>query len=121
MENIENSKIEEFVAAVFDAEPKEPKSLYLELSPKNEENRETKKGEEDLNNQTLNNFLINLYLIGIKKVYGEDTQLQDVVDDSEKFKYMNKYMQSFGFDSKYEYVYNENNLPVNLNLWFEKL
>ena len=52
MENIENSHIEEFVAAVFNAEPKEPKSLYLELSPKNETEDEDNEDNEDKNNQT---------------------------------------------------------------------
>jgi hypothetical protein len=93
---------------IFSEEPKEPNTYNLRLDTTNPENESV----------LLDDILINLFFTGLKILFGEECNLQNITQD--QFILINKYMSSFGFKTILDYEYDDNNLPVHVKIWFDK-
>lgn len=93
---------------IFSEEPKDPNTYNLRLDTTNPENESV----------LLDDILINLFLTGLKTLFGEECNLQNITQD--QFTLINKYMNSFGFKTILDYEYDDNNLPVHVKIWFDK-
>lgn len=94
---------------MFTEPPKEPNTYTLSLDESNPDNQNVK----------LDDILIHIFFNGIKILYGEDLNLQTITQD--QFDTINKYINSFGYNTIMTYEYDENNFPVNVKVWFESL
>lgn len=93
---------------IFNEEPKEPNTYNLRLDMTNPENETV----------LLDDVLINLFFAGIKILFGEECNLQNINQD--QFTLINQYINSFGFKTILDYEYDETNSPVNVKVWFDK-
>jgi len=93
---------------IFQDIPKEKNHYNLRLDETNEENK----------NINFNDILIGVFFNGIKVLFGESTNLQNITQ--EQYELINKYMQSLGYTVILNYEYDDNKLPINIKVWFEK-
>lgn len=92
------------VNIIFAKEPLPPYSYNIALT-------------EDTYNVTLFQLLMNILLCGAKKIYGENITADNITKD--RFNELQRYMMSIGYIIKYNYTYNEENIPIRVNIWFE--
>lgn len=92
------------VNVIFAKEPLPPYSYNIALA-------------EDTYNITLFQLLMNILLCGAKKKYGEYITADNITKT--QFNELQKYMMSIGYIIKYNYTYNEENIPIKVNIWFE--
>lgn len=91
------------VNVIFAKEPLPPYSYNIKLA-------------EDTHG-TLFQLLMNILLCGAKKIYGENITADNIT--KKQFEELQKYMMSIGYIIKYNYTYNEENIPIKVNIWFE--
>jgi hypothetical protein len=94
--------IDSLVDIVFKNTPNKPNSFLVELD-----------GYEH-NPKLLHDLLINVLLLGVKKLYGENATPSVFIYDENVYSLLNQYMQSIGYNLNYE-LKND-----NLNIWFDK-
>jgi hypothetical protein len=94
---------------IFTESPKPSNTYNLRLDASNPDNVNVK----------IDDILINIFFNGIKTLYGETTTLRNITQ--EQYENLNKYMQSLGYNTIFEYVYDDDNLPVNVKVWFEQI
>jgi len=94
---------------IFTESPKPPSTYNLRLDTSNPDNVNVK----------IDDILINIFFNGMKTLYGETTNLRNITQ--EQYENLNKYMQSLGYNAIFEYVYDDDNFPINVKVWFEKL
>jgi hypothetical protein len=68
-------------------------------------------------NVTLFQLLMNILICGAKKIYGEDITADNIT--KAQLETLQRYMMSIGYIIKYNYTYNEENIPIKVNIWFE--
>ena len=74
----------------------------------------------DINkNINFNDILMTIFLKGIEIKFGNKVTPQNI--SKEQYTIINSYMNSFGYNTEFGYTYNDNNEPINLNIWFTKL
>lgn len=93
---------------IFTKEPQPPNFYNLRLDETNSENEKV----------NFNDILMTVYLDGMSILFGS-TNLQTITQD--QYEVMNKYMQSLGYMAYFKYEFDENNFPINLKVWFERL
>ena len=93
---------------IFLEAPKQKNYFDLKLDP----------GDNFNKNVNFNDILINIFITGCKTLYGENTEPNKITN--EQFNNVNLYMESLGYTTHYEYIYNENNIATNINIWFSK-
>lgn len=119
--------LKKMVTIVFSQPPAEAGSYKLDLSVDNT--------QDDINNDELNkklakttaNVLMNIFISGCQILFGNDITPINIKE--EQFEKVNKYINSFGYQTHYEYTYkdiiNENGetikKPSNLNVYFTAL
>lgn len=94
---------------IFLEDPKSPNTYNLTLDNSNPDNSNIK----------IDDILINVFLTGMKSLFGETTTLRNITQ--EQYEYIDKYMQSFGYHTIFNYEYDDDNFPINVKIWFEKL
>jgi hypothetical protein len=94
---------------IFKEEPKPSNTYDLKLDESNPENANIK----------IDDILINVFFNGMKILYGETTNLRNITQ--EQYENLNKYMQSLGYNAIFEYEYDDDNFPINVKVWFEKV
>jgi hypothetical protein len=62
---------------------------------------------------------MNIFISGCNILYGNEVTPANISQD--QFQHINKYIKSFGYETHYEYTYNEEKLPTNLNVYFTAL
>ena len=109
---------------IFSEPPQTAGFYYLDLELKGlEQNDETKQ----LQAANVAQVLMTIFSQGCNKLYGQGITPRNMAHD--QFDNINKYINSFGYEAKFEYIYNEEvtetgetiKNPVNLNIWFEAL
>jgi hypothetical protein len=94
---------------LFKEDPKPPKTYNLRLEESNSDNK----------NVRFDDILINIFFTGIKILFGESVNLMNI--RQEQYNHINNYMNSLGYTTILNYEYGDNNNPVNVKIWFEKL
>ena len=94
---------------IFKEDPKPPNTFNLRLDDSNPENVTIK----------IEDILINVFFNGMKSLYGEATNLRNITQ--EQYENLNKYIHSLGYNTIFEYEYDDDNFPINVKVWFEKL
>jgi hypothetical protein len=109
---------------IFSEPPQTAGYYYLDLELKDlEQNEETQK----LQAANVAQVLMTIFSQGCNKLYGQGITPRNMTQD--QFDNVNKYINSFGYEAKYEYIYKDEiaengetiKTPINLNLWFEAL
>lgn len=109
--------LKKMVTIVFSNPPSDPKTYKLDLSVDDSlEMNETVVSELA---KTTSNVLINIFISGCNILYGNEVTPANISQD--QFQYINKYIKSFGYETHYEYTYNEEQKPTNLNVYFTAL
>lgn len=93
---------------IFNEPPKEPNTFNLRLDDSNPENANVK----------MDDILINVFFNGLKTLFGENN-LTNITQ--EQYNHINKYMHSLGYNTIFDYEYDENNNPTRIKIWFESL
>lgn len=105
---------------IFSEEPQTAHFYHLDLETTNENEASTSTDlSEKVQSQNTANVLMTIFFNGCKKLYGENFGINNL--SQEQFEHANKYIQSFGYNTRYEYQFNEEKAPVSLQVWFEKL
>lgn len=94
---------------IFQDEPKSANHYNLRLDDTNPENK-------DVN---FNDILIGIFFNGIKILFGENTNLRNITQN--QYDLINTYMKSLGYITILNYEYDDDNFPINIKVWFEKL
>lgn len=94
---------------IFTEEPKPQNTYNLRLDESNPDNSNVK----------IEDILINIFFHGMKTLFGEECNLRIITQ--EQYEYLNKYIQSLGYSTIFEYEYDDDNFPINVKVWFEKL
>jgi hypothetical protein len=136
-----NINLSYMIEQIFSEEPQIPHFYHLDLETRSESTEsesETETGSASasrsgsastsaasseasarVKSQNTANVLMTLFFNGCKKLYGENFGINNIT--KEQFEHANKYIQSFGYNTRYEYEFNESGVPVSLQVWFEKL
>ena len=134
-----NINLTYMIEQIFSEEPQIPHFYHLDLETASESTEsgseteaEASSGSETeassgstteasarVKSQNTANVLMTLFFNGCKKLYGENFGINNIT--KEQFEHANKYIQSFGYNTRYEYEFNESGVPVSLQVWFEKL
>ena len=109
-DNIKKDNLDAFeiISLIFKESVKSPNHFNLKL----DETIDTNK------NINFNDILMNIFLKGIEIKYGNQVTPQNISKD--QYTIINSYMNSFGYNTEFGYTYNEDNVPINLNVWFIK-
>jgi len=119
--------LQAMVQYVFTEPPKDPKSYLLDLQVKKEEYPDKTDAEiRDMEAANIAQILMTIFSYGCSVLF---TTLTANDMTKEQFAEINKYIESFGYTTKHDYVYEEKKtengdivkVPTNLNVWFEKL
>jgi hypothetical protein len=94
---------------IFTEDPKPSNTYNLRLDDSNPENA----------NIRIDDILINIFLHGMKTLFGVDVNLRTITQ--EQYEHLNKYMHSLGYNTHFQYEYDDDNFPINVKVWFEKL
>lgn len=126
--------LEKMIEIVFSQPPSEPKSYKLDLSVGEDINNDGNSNEvEDSEKlaaelaKTTANVLMNILISGCQILFGTSVNPSNISE--EQFKTINKYINSFGYETHYEYTYTESTnesgetikKPSNLNVYFTAL
>ena len=128
--------LKKMVTIVFSQPPAEAGSYKLDLSVEqdDEQDDEQDKDNDELNKEITNklakttaNVLMNIFISGCQILFGNDITPVNITEA--QFAKVNKYINSFGYQTHYEYTYkeivNENGetikKPSNLNVHFTAL
>jgi len=68
-------------------------------------------------NVTLFQLLMNILICGARKIYGDCITVDTITKD--QLETLQRYMMSIGYIIKYNYTYDEHNIPIKVNIWFE--
>lgn len=68
-------------------------------------------------NVTLFQLLMNILICGARKLYGDCITVDTITKD--QLETLQRYMMSIGYIIKYNYTYDEHNIPIKVNIWFE--
>jgi hypothetical protein len=99
----------ELIGMIF-KEPVKPSNFYnLKLDETIDSNK----------NINFNDILMNIFFKGIEIKFGNEITPTNISKD--QYTIINTYMNSFGYNTEFGYTYNDENIPTNLNVWFEKL
>jgi hypothetical protein len=116
-----NINLTYMIEQIFSEEPQVAHFYHLDLEASGNDASGSETGTESdrVNSQNTANVLMTIFFNGCKKLYGETFGINNIT--KEQFDHANKYIQSFGYNTCYEYEYNEQGTPVSLQVWFEKL
>lgn len=92
MNNTENIEVEDLIEKIFGNYPKQEKTIQLSF--------------ETTNLKEVYENLIEIYVKGLKKLYGEGDKVFLDKMNVKDFDKMNKYMNSIGFNSHYKIFFN---------------
>lgn len=62
-------------------------------------------------------ILFNILICGAQKIYGKDISANDITP--KQFETLQLYINSLGYTIKYNYDYDEQKVPIKVNIWFE--
>lgn len=99
----------QFLNVIFTEAPKEPNTYNLRLDDSNPDNANIK----------IEDILINVFVNGLKTLFGESVNFRTITQ--EQYNLINQYMRSLGYNAIFEYEYDDDNFPINVKVWFEKL
>ena len=121
--------LKKMVTIVFSQPPAEAGSYKLDLSVEQDDNNNDELNKEITNKlaKTTANVLMNIFISGCQILFGNDITPVNITE--QQFAKVNKYINSFGYQTHYEYTYkdivNENGEtiknPSNLNVHFTAL
>jgi hypothetical protein len=122
-----NINLTYMIEQIFSEEPQIPHFYHLDLETASESTESgsasasgsTTEASARVKSQNTANVLMTLFFNGCKKLYGENFGINNIT--KEQFEHANKYIQSFGYNTRYEYEFSESGVPVSLQVWFEKL
>ena len=113
MSEIELSKM---VQVVFANPPSKPNSYKLDLSI---DNIEMTDNIVDQLAKTTSNVLMNIFISGCQILFGKTVSPSNISKD--QFELINQYMNSFGYNTNYEYKYSDTDIPIQLDIYFTEL
>ena len=113
MSEVELSKM---VNIVFANPPGNPNSYKLDLSVDDIEM--TDEILDELS-KTTSSVLMNIFMTGCGILFGDSVSPGSIT--SEQFQLINKYINSFGYNTHYEYTYNDDQVPTKLDVYFSAL
>lgn len=99
----------QILSMIFSEPPKDTNTYSLRLDDSNPDNQ----------NVNINDILINVFFNGLRILYGESVTLRNITQ--EQYENINKYMHSLGYNTVFEYEYDDDNFPINVKIWFEPL
>lgn len=108
-------ELKEFIMGLFSNQPQPVNSFCLELEPQ----ILSATNEEDKNKIIAykNNLLMSIFINGARILFGNEVTPTNISD--RQFTLLNTYMQSIGYNCKYEYVKNKQGVNTNIDIWFE--
>lgn len=106
--------LRDLIIKLFTNPPQVKNSLRLEL-----ENYNTIDDEQEIQKMVAykNNLLMTIFINGARILFGENVSPANISE--RQFNLLNTYMESIGYNCKYEYVKNEQGKNTNINIWFE--
>ena len=119
--------LKKMIAIVFSQAPADRGAYKLDLSVDTEQNVEQDPEFANELAKTTANVLMNIFISGCQILFGNQVTPANITE--EQFTTVNKYINSFGYQTHYEYTYtetiNENGetvkKPSNLNVYFTAL
>ena len=118
-----SANLQAMVQHVFTQPPSPPKSYLLDLQIKKDSYPDKSDAERsEMEAANIAQILMTIFSYGCGVLFKSITPREM---SSEQFSDINKYIESFGYTTKHDYVYEERKdqekVPTNLNVWFEKL
>lgn len=118
--------LKKMITIVFSQPPADPGSYKLDLSVETETVEQDPEFANELAKTTAN-VLMNIFISGCQILFGDTITPANITED--QFTTVNKYINSFGYQTHYEYTYTdiigENGetikKPSNLNVYFTAL
>ena len=65
----------------------------------------------------INDILIHVFLNGLNTLFGNSVTLLNI--SNEQYNIANNYMKSLGYSTYFNYKYDKDNKPINIDIWFE--
>ena len=117
--------LKKMITIVFSQPAADPGSYKLDLSVETDHEQEPEFANELA--KTTANVLMNIFISGCQILFGDTITPVNITKD--QFKTVNKYINSFGYETHYEYTYNDIlgkngetiKKPSNLNVYFTAL
>jgi hypothetical protein len=107
------------ITVVFSQPPGQQGSYKLDLSVDSQDIENDPEFPNALAKTTAN-VLMEIFIYGSKILFGNDITPAKISDD--QFLIVNKYINSFGYQTHYEYTYkDETNIPSGLDVYFTSL
>jgi hypothetical protein len=103
---------------IFSEEPQTPHFYHLDLE-ENEGPSVENETRKQIRSKNTANILMTIFFNGCKKLFGESVGPNNMT--KEQFELVDKYIMSFGYTTRYEFETDDQNVPVSLQIWFEKL
>ena len=115
MSEVELSKM---VNIVFANPPGNANSYKLDLSVGDGDVEMTDEVLDQLS-KTTSRVLMNIFITGCGILFGDSVSPGNMTE--EQFQLINKYINSFGYNTHYEYTYNDNKVATKLEVYFNAL
>ena len=111
--------LSKMIKTLFASRPTPPNSYKLDLSMD-----DTPEMTQEVLNElakTTSNVLMNIFISGCEILFGNDITPDKI--SPEQFELVNKYINSFGYNTNFKYTYKDdtNTVPINLDIFFTVL
>ena len=102
---LDNINLYQLINIIFTNSPKPPNSIVININ----------KLASDVN-LTVFQSLMTILLNGAKILFGENISAENISESQHNT--LKKYIQSIGFELHHEYKYDENGIPIMVNVYF---
>lgn len=102
---LDNINLYQLINLVFTNSIKPPNSIVIDI-----------KRIATEQHLTVFQALMTILLNGAKILFGENISVENITESQHET--LQKYIQSIGFDLHHEYKYNENGIPIMVNVYF---
>lgn len=102
---LENVNLYQLINLVFTNSPKPPNSIVIDI-----------KRIATEQNLTVFQSLMTILLNGARILFGENISAENITKN--QYNTLQKYIQSIGYDLHHEYKYDEDGIPIMVNIYF---
>jgi len=102
---VENANLYQLINLIFTIDPKPPNSIAVDI-------------DKLANDQNLTVFqsLMTILMNGARILFGQNVSAENIT--TEQHNLLKKYIQSIGYELCHEYKYDDNGIPLMVNVYF---
>lgn len=102
---LKNINLYQLINLIFTNSPKPPNSILIDINKISTEQ-----------NLTPFQCLMTILINGARILFGENINPENISDT--QYNTLQKYIKSIGFELHHEYKYDQNNIPIMVNIYF---